>query len=196
MPHIALNNDLPGIVGLMSHRPDTAAPLNELADALLRAPSPLTRGERELIAAYVSERNETRFCADSHGAFAAAQLDGGRGLVQEVLGTPADRLHEAPVAPRLQALLRIAAEVRQQAKPVSGEAMTAARAVGVGDTEIHDTVLIAAAFSMYNRYVNCLDTSLPDQGDYYTESAQHFVRHGYSLTAAATVECTPCGCGS
>lgn len=88
MPHITLANDLPGIRGLMTDRPDTAIPLNDLADTLLRGPSPLTRGERELIAAYVSELNATRFCADTHGAAAAAQLEGGTALVKAVRHDP------------------------------------------------------------------------------------------------------------
>lgn len=176
MPHIETGNDLPGIVGLMAHRPDTAAPLNQLADALLRAPSSLRPGERELIAAYVSELNETRFCADSHSAFAAAQLDGGQDLVAAVLTDP-DR---APVSGRLRALLRIAAEVRAAARPVPDEMIAAARAEGADDTDLHDTVLIAAAFCMYNRYVNCLATELPEDAAHYTDSARRIVHHGYT----------------
>ncbi len=175
MPHIRIGNDLPGISGLLADRPDTAAPLNQLVNALLRGPSPLPPGERELIAAYVSELNETRFCSDSHGAFAAAQLDGGQDLVKAVLHDP----ETAPISNQLRALLKIAAEVQAFARPVSEKAVAAARAEGAADTEIHDTVLIAAAFCMYNRYVNCLDTELPADQGYYAEGARRIVARGY-----------------
>lgn len=175
MPHIEITNDLPGISGLMVQRPDTAGPLNAVANSLLRGDSPLSRGERELIAAYVSELNRTRFCADSHSAFAAAQLEGGQELVAAVLADP----QSAPVSPLLRALLRIAAEVQAQAQPVSDEAVAAARAEGAGDAEIHDTVLIAAAFAMFNRYVNGLATDLPADVSHYTAVADRIVAHGY-----------------
>ena len=55
-------------------RPETAAPLNELVNVLLRGESTLTRGERELIATHVSWRNDCFFCQTIHGAVAAAQL--------------------------------------------------------------------------------------------------------------------------
>ncbi|EDY48938.1 conserved hypothetical protein [Streptomyces clavuligerus] len=172
--HIALDNDLPGISGLLANRPDTAEPLGHLVEVLLRGPSPLPRGERELIAAYVSRLNATPFCAGSHGAFAAAQLSGGEALVAAVLADP----DTAPVTPLTRALLRIAAEVQSAAAPVSDEALAAARAEGAGDTEIHDTVLIASAFCMYNRYVSGLSTRIPDAA-YYRESAKRVVAHGY-----------------
>ncbi|ROQ23133.1 putative peroxidase-related enzyme [Streptomyces sp. PanSC19] len=176
MPHIRIANDLPGIRGLMTDRPDTAAPLNAVADTLLRGDSPLTRGERELIAAYVSELNATRFCADTHGAAAAAQLDGGIDLVKAVQHD-ADT---APLTPLLRALLRIAAEVQAQAAPVRAETVAAARAEGATDTHIHDTVLIAAAFCMYNRYVSGLATALPTEPGYYEEAGRRITAHGYA----------------
>nr|UYM33824.1 carboxymuconolactone decarboxylase family protein [Streptomyces sp.] len=108
MPHIALDNDLPGISGLMAHRPDTGGPLGDLANALLRAPSSPAPGERELIAAHVSRLNGTEFCASSHGAFAAAQPAGD----QDVLADPGT----APVSGRLCALLSVAAEVQSAAR--------------------------------------------------------------------------------
>ncbi|MFJ9810759.1 carboxymuconolactone decarboxylase family protein [Streptomyces sp. NPDC101158] len=176
MPHIEIASDLPGIRGLMADRPDTAAPLNALADALLRGPSPLSRGERELIAAYVSELNATRFCADTHGAAAAAQLDGGLDLVKAVQHD-ADN---ASVPPLVRALLRVAAEVQAQAAPVSERTVAAARAEGATDTHLHDTVLIAAAFCMYNRYVSGLDTAIPAEAGYYEEAGRRITTHGYA----------------
>jgi uncharacterized peroxidase-related enzyme len=175
MPHIALRNDLPGIIGLMAHRPDTGGPLGDLANALLRAPSSLEPGERELIAAYVSRLNNTEFCASSHGAFAAAQLAGGRELVRDVLADPGT----APISGRLRALLGVAAEVQSAARAVSVEAIAAAREEGADDTDLHDTILIAAAFCMYNRYVSGLATELPKDDAYYEHATQRIVADGY-----------------
>ncbi|MEE1735030.1 carboxymuconolactone decarboxylase family protein [Streptomyces sp. BE147] len=178
MPHITITNDMPGIRGLMAHRPDTAAPLNHLANVLLREPASLDAGERELIAAYVSHLNSTPFCAGTHGAAAAAQLDGGQETVTAVFAGP----DSAPVTPRLRALLRVAAEVQAAARPVSDEAVAAARAEGAEDTDIHDTVLIAAAFCMYNRYVSCLATDIPAEDSYYEEAAHLIVGQGYGTS--------------
>ncbi|WP_445282502.1 carboxymuconolactone decarboxylase family protein [Streptomyces sp. DSM 118148] len=176
MPHIQLTNDLPGISGLFAQRPDTAGVLSQLAETLLRSgSSPLSRGERELIAAYVSHLNCTDFCAGSHSAFAAAQLDGGAELVSAVLADP----DTAPIPPLLRSLLRVAAEVRAKAAPVSDKAITAARAEGATDTHIHDTVLIAAAFAMFNRYVNGLATDVPADPAFYDVAAELIVSHGY-----------------
>ncbi|MEV4558449.1 alkylhydroperoxidase [Kitasatospora sp. NPDC049285] len=181
MPHISITNDLPGISGLMAQRPDTAAPLNQLAETLLRSPQSLalSRGERELIAAYTSELNETEFCSGSHSAFAAAQLDGGPELVKAVL----HGLDEAPISPKLRALLRIAAAVRGPVRALPPELVAEARAAGADDEQIHDTVLIAAAFCLYNRYVTCLDTELPADPGYYEEGAKRIVARGYSPAA-------------
>lgn len=176
MAHIEVTHGLPGISGLMARYPGTGGVLSQLAETLLRGgESPISRGERELIAAYVSELNRTRFCSDSHSASAAAQLEGGAELVKAVLADAG----AAPVTPLLRGLLRIAAEVQAQAQPVSERAVAAARAEGATDAHIHDTVLIAAAFCMFNRYVQGLATALPSDPGYYSACAEHIVRHGY-----------------
>lgn len=175
MPHIELGNDLPGIMSLFAFRPETAGPLGALAEALLRGPSTLSRGERELIAARVSHLNGCRFCTDSHAAFAAAQLDEGMPLVDQVRADPA----AAAVSDKLKALLVVAEAVQGGGRQVSGEHIEAARTAGATDTEIHDTVLIAAAFCMYNRYVDGLATTVPDQPSAYADAAKTVVAHGY-----------------
>ncbi|WP_369386525.1 carboxymuconolactone decarboxylase family protein [Streptomyces sp. CG1] len=175
MPHIELGNDLPGIVSLFAFRPETAGPLNELAEVLLRGPSALSRGERELIAARVSHLNSCRFCTNSHAAFAAAQLDDGMPLVDQVRTDPAT----APVSDKLKALLTLADAVQGGGLQVTDQHIKTARTAGATDTEIHDTVLIAAAFCMYNRYVDGLATTAPDHPAAYTEMADHITAHGY-----------------
>ena len=179
MAHIDLGIDekqFPGITGPMRYRPETAKPLNELAEVLLRAPHSLSAGERELIAAYVSGRNECNFCCSSHSAFAAAQLDAGYELVDQVRAD----LDTAPISAKLRALLRIAGAVQISGRNVTSELIAAARAEGATDLEIHDTVLIAAAFCMYNRYVDGLGTFAPAGRDAYAESTRRVVELGYA----------------
>jgi uncharacterized peroxidase-related enzyme len=188
MSHIDLSNDLPGIVGLLAFRPETAAPLSALAETLLRADNSLTRGEREAIAAYVSSLNECTFCERSHSAFAARQLDGGYDVVDSIKRDP----HEAPVSPRLRALLQIAASVQRGGRDVTDADIAGARAAGATDVEIHDTVLIAAAFCMFNRYVDGLATWAPDAGEAYDEMAELIVEVGYEASLGpATDDAAP-----
>ncbi|WBB66818.1 peroxidase-related enzyme [Micromonospora sp. WMMD812] len=180
MAHIDLGVDeqrFPGITGLMRFRPETAGPLNQLAEVLLRTePHPLSRGERELIAAYVSGLNECAYCRSSHSAFAAAQLDDGMPLVDQVRADP-DR---APISGKLRALLRIAAAVQQDGRKVTADLVEAARDAGATDVEIHDTVLIAAAFCMFNRYVDGLGAVAPTAPEAYAAAARRIVSHGYA----------------
>lgn len=179
MPHISLGNDAPGIVSLLIYRPETAKPLCGLAETLLRGPSSLTPGERELIASYVSELNDCRFCSDSHAAFAAAQLPEGMTLVDQVRADP----RAAPVSAKLGALLRIAAAVQRGGKNVCAQDVEAAREAGASDQEIHDVVLLAAAFCMFNRYVDGLATTLPDDPSGYSGAAEAIVNAGYAALA-------------
>jgi uncharacterized peroxidase-related enzyme len=178
MPHIALP-DAPGILAGMLFRPETAKPLNDLAEVLLRGDSTLTRGERETIAAYVSQLNSCNFCHNSHATFAALQLDGGWDVVDQVMADPAT----APISAKLRALLAIAAQVQQSGRAVTDEAVQGARAEGATDVEIHDTVLIAAAFCMFNRYVDGLGTIAPPTRADYEPMGRQIVEFGY---AAAT----------
>lgn len=175
MPHIALDSAEPGIRGLLRYRPETGRPLSDLAEVLLRGPSMLTRGERELIAAYVSALNDCRYCASSHSACAAAQLPEGMELVEQVRADPST----AAVSGKLKALLQIASAVRHSGRAVTAELVGAARETGATDVEIHDAVLIAAAFCMFNRYVDGLATIAPDDPAVYEAGAQRLVTHGY-----------------
>ncbi|MCO8274308.1 peroxidase-related enzyme [Actinoplanes sp. TRM 88003] len=165
----------PGIRGLLRYRPATGRPLMELAEALLRGPSTLSRGERELVAAYVSDRNDCTYCHHSHGAFAAAQLEEGRPLVDQVCADPST----APIPEKLRALLKIAAATQVSGHDVTPSLIEDARAAGATDAEIHDVVLIAAAFSMFNRYVDALGTLAPTDRTPYEAAAPRVVESGY-----------------
>jgi uncharacterized peroxidase-related enzyme len=175
MAHIDLPKDLPGITAGFAFRPETAKPMRELAHILLFEPSSLTPGERELIATFVSARNRTIFCELSHGASAAAHLGGNDALVKQVKTDFA----QAAISPRLKALLNIAGKVQQDGKLVTAADVEAARQEGASDLDIHDTVLIAAAFSMYNRYVDGLGTFQPQNPEMYTQMGKQLAEHGY-----------------
>jgi len=175
MPHIALPDGVPGIGAGFAFRPETAKPMRELAHILLHEPSSLTPGERELIASHVSSRNNCHFCYSSHSAAAACHL-GDAALVEKVRLDYAN----APISRKLKALLAIAGKVQQDGKLVVSADVEAARNAGATDLEIHDTVLIAAAFCMYNRYVDGLGTWQPDDPAMYAQMGRHLAEHGYT----------------
>ncbi len=160
---------------MLNYRPETAKPLLELAETLLRGPSSLTSGEREIIAASVSYWNKCHFCHTSHAAAAAAHLKSGLNLIDDIkAGLP-----NTPVSDKLRALLHIAHQVQQNGKNVKESDIEAARGLGATDIEIHDTVLIAAAFCMYNRYVDGLGTWAPVPNEAYAEMGERMAHVGY-----------------
>ncbi len=174
MAHIALPEGLPGISGAFAFRLETAKPMRELAHVLLHEPNSLTPGERELIATYVSSQNDCYFCQTSHGAAAACHL-GGDDVVRKVKTD----FENAAVSSKLKALLAIAGKVQRDGKLVTAGDVERARREGASDVEIHDTVLIAAAFCMYNRYVDGLDTWQPRDAGMYAQMGKHLAEHGY-----------------
>ncbi len=179
MPHINLPEGLPGITSGFAFRPETAKPLRELAEVLLRGPNSLTRGEREMIATFVSARNDCHFCQASHRAAAAHHLNGQYDLVDAVR----DGYETAPISAKLKALLAIAAAVQQGGSRVSTADVDRARAAGATDLEIHDAVLIAAAFCMFNRYVDGLATWTPRDDAAYDVMGQRMANEGYVRAA-------------
>jgi AhpD family alkylhydroperoxidase len=198
VPHIELP-ELPGIVGLLVQYPQTAGPLNGLADALLRGPSPLSPADRETIAAYVSARNECTFCAETHSAVArhlhaahavtpAGDPESGTTDARTTDARTTDARtvdavialgDRADVGPKLQALLAIAEKVRVDGRSVSAADVARAREAGADDKAIHDTVLISAAFCMFNRYVDGLATLTPDRPEAYAQHAKNLAEGGY-----------------
>lgn len=176
MAHIDLPKDLPGILGPMAFRPDTAQILNTLAETLLRGPSSLSSADRELIAAYTSYQNNCLFCHSSHGAAAAHHMGRNFELVEQVK----QDYHSAPISNKLKALLGIAGKVQKSGRHVTPEDIDAARAQGATDMEIHDTVLIAAAFCMYNRYVDGLGTWAPAETLAYDDMGKRLAEVGYT----------------
>ena len=174
MPYIPLENHLPGITGLLEYRRDTAEPIRELTQVLLRGPSTLTAGERELIATIVSHENECRFCTTAHTAVADLMYQDSS--ITEKIKCD---LASAPVSDKMKALLHIARLVARSGKSVTPEAIQDAKDQGATDLEIHDTILIAALFCLYNRYVDGLATNLPVNADYYQGLANRLTNKGY-----------------
>lgn len=174
MAHIQVPEGVPGIRSLVMFRPETGKPLYELAQVLLRAPSTLSEAERELIAAYVSYRNDCMFCMSSHAAAARCLYGAGKNIVDEVLKD----MQQANVSNKLKALLHIAGKVQILGTEVTPEDIAAARKEGADDKEIHDTVLIAAAFCMFNRYVDGLASFTPTEPEVYEEMGKRMA-NGY-----------------
>jgi len=175
MPHISLPEGLPGITSGFAFRPEIAKPMRELAEVLFRVPGSLTSGEREIIATLVSTLNDCYFCQSSHRAAAAHHLDRNYTLVDSVRFD----YQNAPVSEQLKALLAIAAKVQSGGKNVTPDDIENARGQGATDMEIHDAVLIAAAFCMYNRYVDGLATFTPTDQQLYDEMGARMAHEGY-----------------
>jgi len=176
MAHINVPEGVPGIRSLVMFRPETGQYLYELAEVLLRGESTLSPADRELIATYVSYRNNCTFCYSSHAAAARCLYEDDALIVDEVLRD----MTEAPISAKLKALLNIAGKVQVLGKEVNQEDVDAAREQGATDREIHDAVLIAAAFSMFNRYVDGLASLTPTDPEAYLEMGKRMAK-GYIL---------------
>lgn len=175
MPHINVDENLPGIRSLMAFSPQTAEPMGELANLMLRTNEGLSMAEREMIATYVSYLNDCFYCQQSHGAIAVCYLNGDEALVEQV---KKDYAH-ANISDKLKTLLSIAGSVQKGGRHVTEEQIKKAKEAGATDKDIHDTVLIAAMFCMFNRYVDGLATNTPADLSTYPPRAKQIVEHGY-----------------
>ena len=176
MAFIKIDESLPGIRGLMHFRPETAQPLNDLAEILLRADNSLSRGERELIATYVSYLNGCFFCQHAHGGIAQHYL----GCDSAFIDSVKEDFSSSPISQKLKGLLAIAGSVCKGGKHVSETQISQAREAGASDREIHDAVLIAAAFCMFNRYVDGLGTTAPADLEFYIRRGRQRAEEGYA----------------
>ena len=175
MPHIKVDENLPGIRSLMAFSPQTAAPMGELANLLLRTNEGLSMTERELIGTYVSHLNDCFYCMHSHGAIVTCYLNDGNELVDQVI----DDLDHAPLSDKMRALLAIAGSAQKNGKLVTAEQVETAWKCGATDRDIHDTVLITAAFCMFNRYVDGLASNTPTDLSSYPLRARQIADNGY-----------------
>jgi uncharacterized peroxidase-related enzyme len=174
MAHIQVTEGMPGILGLIDFRPHTGKILQSLVHTLLRGESPLSAAERELIAAYVSEKNDCFFCANGHAAAARYLYKEDAPMVDEVLNN-----EDVSISEKLKTLLAIAGKVQNGGKAVTEQDIAEAKSLGATDIEIHDTVLIAAAFSMYNRYVDGLASYTPTRPELYAKMGKILGHFGY-----------------
>jgi len=175
MAHIPLDETLPGMRSLLAYRPAIAPAMTSLMEVLMRSDAGLSKGERELIGAMVSSLNDCFICHQIHGEIAQCFFDNNRQLIQQVKESYMD----APITARLKAILAIAASVQESGKAVSSAQVEAARNEGVSDMEIHDTVLIAAMFCMFNRYIDGLGVVSKDTPESFRERASMIAQMGY-----------------
>jgi uncharacterized peroxidase-related enzyme len=181
MPHISLPPNQPGMVALGSYRPDVYSRLASLADLLLQQQSPsstLSPGDRELIASYVSSLNHCNYCHMIHGAVAAAHLQSSK-----LVGDVKCNLEGSEASPKMKALLRIAGMVQRSGRDVTAEAVESAKRDGASEMDVHDTVLIAACFCMFNRYVDGLATEMPGDVGAFLGRGPMIAQKGYQAMA-------------
>jgi uncharacterized peroxidase-related enzyme len=179
MAHIEFSEGLPGIRGPLAYSPETTKPLGDLVELLLHGPHTLTPAEREMIATYVSSQNDCYYCQTCHGATAAQHL-GGSPADYQLIDHVKHSYEAAPISDKIKALLAIAGTVQQGGKHVGAQDIARARQCGATDKEIHDTVLISAAFCMFNRYVDGLDTWQPRNPEMYREIGEQTALQGYA----------------
>jgi uncharacterized peroxidase-related enzyme len=175
MPHINVDENLPGIRSLMAFSPETATPMGKLANLMLRTNEGLSMAEREMIAAYVSYLNDCFYCAQSHGAIVTCYLNDNNKLIEQVKKD----YEQAEISDKMKSLLSIAGSVQKGGKHVTQQQIDDAKNAGATDRDIHDTVLIAALFCMFNRYVDGLAANTPTDLSTYPLRAKQIAEHGY-----------------
>jgi uncharacterized peroxidase-related enzyme len=179
MAHIPVQQGLPGVTGLLEYRLDSAKPIRELTQVLMRGESTLTFAERELIATYVSFLNECTFCTRAHEATANVLFEN-----TTIVDSVKWNVNSAPISEKLKSLLIIAQKTQISGRTVSIEDISLAKSHGATDLEIHDTVLISSLFCLYNRYVDGLASWTPEDSGFYQKLADRLVNHGYMGTTA------------
>jgi uncharacterized peroxidase-related enzyme len=127
------------------------------------------------MATAVSNANACRYCTTSHAAAADAYHGGDPTLSDAVRNNP----EHAPISDKIKSLLTIALHVRESGTSVTRDDIDRAKSMGATDREIHDTVMIAALFCFYNRYVDGLGTYAPTDPEYYRSMAVRLRDKGY-----------------
>lgn len=178
--YIPLNKEYFGIRSLFDFRPETAKIISLLAEELLQTEVGLTKGEREIIATYVSKLNNCYYCSNSHGATAKYLCNEDETFVQNAVNDP----ENSKLSPKMKALLAIAKEVQQHGQNVTQKHFDEARKFGATDIELHDTVLITAFFCMCNRYVDGLGTIQPKNIEMYDKNGKVRAKEGYLIKSA------------
>lgn len=188
--------DVPGIGVAMRLTPGLGLHLRGLADELLVHDFPgatLRRYEREMLATAVSAANDCFFCMDSHGAFANALLERGGAtehapLIEVIKMGSSDGFDE-----KMQALLHIARTVRRNPLELTAADVASAKEAGASDADVQLAVLIASAFSMYNRLVDGLRAKTAPSAEAYHARAGEIADYGYSAPSPAAAPTAPAG---
>jgi uncharacterized peroxidase-related enzyme len=181
--------DAPGILAAMQLAPGLGAHLRGLADELLVNDFPgstLTRGERELLATAVSAGAGCVYCMDSHSAFAEELLSAGGAKPDGVIDSVTTG-GDAGRGPRLSALLHIARTVGRRALDLSRADVDRATTAGASDGDVQLAVLIASAFSMYNRMVDGLRARTPPTREAFRDRARQIAEHGYGSAGVKAI---------
>ena len=175
--------DVPGILTALTLTPALCVHLRGLADELLVddfAGATISRHQREMLATAVSAANDCFYCMDSHGAFASALLERNDATEQLALVDTIKLGSSDGFDPKMQALLHIARTVRGEPRDLTTTDVQAALDAGASDQDVQLAVLIAAAFSMYNRIVEGFRARTPPTAEVYRERAGQIAEHGYS----------------
>ncbi len=183
MTHIKTDFPQYGMTELIFYKKGTGRVLSELAHVLLQGKSPLSKAEREIIATHVSLLNDCEFCTMTHGMAASTHLEDGGKTFACMREDPASAGHSE----KMIKLLEIATKVQQSGKAVTSELIIEAKGEGATDEEIHDTILIAAAFCMFNRYVDGLATNVPNDKEEYKAMGARLAKKGYRFPPALLV---------
>jgi uncharacterized peroxidase-related enzyme len=153
--------------------PDTARPLLDYHELVMRGPSPFTVAERELIAAYVSGVNECGYCHGVHTATAEA-FGIPEGLLEALLAD----LDTAPVDERIRAVLRYVGKLTEAPARLTDEDAAAVLAAGWDERALHDAVIVCALFNFMNRMVNGLGIKADES--YFALSGKRLRDVGYT----------------
>jgi uncharacterized peroxidase-related enzyme len=175
--------EVPGIGVAMRLTPGLGIHLRALADEVLVNDFPgatLVRAEREMLATAVSAANDCFFCMDSHGAFATALLERTDDterlpLIDTIKVGSSDGFDD-----KMRALLHVARTVRRNPLELTTADVGAARAAGATDGDVQLAVLIASAFSMYNRLVDGFRAMTAPSTKAYAARAAEIAENGYS----------------
>jgi uncharacterized peroxidase-related enzyme len=182
--------DVPGILTAIRLTPGLGIHLRGLADELLVNDFPgatISRAQREMLATAVSAENDCFYCMDSHGSFATALLEGSGAtelvpLVDEIKLGSSEGFDD-----KMRALLHVARTVRREPRDLTADDVQAAHAAGAADADIQLAVLIASAFSMYNRMVEGFRARTMPSADAYRARAAEIAANGYSVPPVAPV---------
>jgi uncharacterized peroxidase-related enzyme len=140
---------VPQIAHLFAFKPDRTDHLAAFTHGVMRGPSPLSPGQRELIAAFTSRRNNCPFWIGSHAAV-AAELLGNKALVQAVL----DDYRTAPFSDAEKTLFAFVEKMNAQSNQIRQDDIDAVKAAGWTDEAVYDAITVCALFRFYNAWID------------------------------------------